>query len=82
MLLGYCIANNISVKPCEYLSTEPLVDEKRKLLRFRSRSTTRTEDVRCPHCNGQVHICRNCAMQLRDMPSSLGTRQIVEMSCY
>ena len=82
MLLEYCIANNISVKPYKLLSTEPLVDEKRKLLRFRSRSTTRTEDVRCPHCNGQVHICRNCTMQLRDMPIYPKTKQIVEMNCH
>ena len=82
MLLEYCIVNNLSVQPYEYLSTEPLVGEKRKLLRFRSRSTTRTEDVRCPHCAGQVHICGNYTMQLPDMPIYPKTKQIVEMSYH
>ncbi len=56
MLLEFCIANNHSVQPYEYLSTEPLDDGKTYLVRFTS--SRRTETLRCPYCNGQVHICR------------------------
>ena len=80
MLLEYCIANNHSVQPYEYLSTEPLDDGKTYLVRFTS--SRRTETLRCPYCNGQVHICGNCAMQLPDMPRYPKTKQIVEMSYH
>ena len=41
-----------------------------------------TEILRCPHCNGQVHICGNYTMQLLDMPSYPDTRQAAEMGYH
>ena len=80
MLLEYCIANNRSIQPYKYLSTETLDDGKKYLIRLES--SRRTETLRCPHCNGQVHICGNYTMQLRDIPNYPGTRQVVEMSYH
>ena len=75
MLLEYCIVNNHSVQPYEYLSTEPLV-EKRKLLRFRSRSTTRTYLWKLHHAAaGYADISENKA-DCRDELLSVSLSQL------
>ena len=80
MLIDQVIANNPSLQPYEYISTEITEDGQRVLLHFESRQDTAEE--RCPYCNGHVHICGSCSMRLRDMPVYSGTRQEIEISYH
>ena len=80
MLIDQVIANNPSLQPYEYISTEITEDGQRVLLHFESRHDTAEE--RCPYCNGHVHICGSCSMRLRDMPVYSGTRQEIEISYH
>ena len=80
MLFEQVIANNPSLQPYEYISTEITEDGKRRVLNLESRRNTAEE--RCPYCNGHVHICGNCSMRLRDMPVYSGTRQDMEITYH
>ena len=80
MLIDQIIANNPSLQPYEYISTEITEDGKQWLLHLKS--GRETEDVACPYCNGPVHVCGNYSMRLRDMPIYPGTRQDVEMNYH
>ena len=80
MLFDQIIANNPSLQPYEYISTEITEDGKQWLLHLKS--GRETEDVACPYCNGPVHVCGNYSMRLRDMPVYPGTRQDVEANYH
>ena len=80
MLFEQVIANNPSLQPYEYVSTEIAEDGKRWFLHLKS--SRGTEDVTCPFCNGPVHICGNYSMRLRDMPVYPGTRQDIEIAYH
>ena len=80
MLIDQVIANNPSLQPYEYISTEITEDGKRMVLHLESRRTTAEE--RCPYCGGHVHICGSCSMRLRDMPINPGTRQDIEIAYH
>ena len=78
MLFEEVIANNPSLQPYEYISTEITEDGKRLVLHLESRQNTAEEA--CPYCGGHVHICGSCSMRLRDMPVNPGTRQDIEIA--
>ena len=80
MLFEQIIANNPSLQPYEYVSTEIAEDGKHWFLHLKS--SRGTEDVTCPFCNGPVHICGNYSMRLRDMPVYPGTRQDIEIAYH
>ena len=80
MLFEQVIANNSSLQPYEYTSTETAEDGSRLVLRFESRKDTAEE--RCPYCNGHVHICGSSSMRLREMPVYPGTRQDIEITYH
>ena len=80
MLFEQVIANNPSLQPYEYISTEIAEDGKRLVLHLKSRQDTAEE--RCPYCGGLVHICGSCSMRLRDMPLYSGTRQDMEITYH
>ena len=80
MLFERVIANNLSLQPYEYISTEIAEDGKRLVLHLKSRQDTAEE--RCPYCGGLVHICGSCSMRLRDMPVYSGTRQELEITYH
>ena len=80
MLFEQVIANNPSLQPYEYVSTEIAEDGKHWFLHLKS--SRGTEDVTCPFCNGPVHICGNYSMRLRDMPVYPGTRQDIEIAYH
>ena len=80
MLFDQIIANNPSLQPYEYISTEITEDGKRLVLRLGSRQNTAEE--RCPYCDGHVHISSSQSMKLRDMPIYPGTKQDVEVAYH
>ena len=80
MLYEQVIANNPSLQPYEYVSTEIAEDGKHWLLHLKS--SRGTEDVTCPFCNSPVHICGNYSMRLRDMPIHPGTKQDIEIAYH
>ena len=80
MLYEQVIANNPSLQPYEYVSTEIAEDGKHWLLHLKS--SRGTEDVTCPFCNSPVHICGNYSMKLRDMPIHPGTKQDIEIAYH
>ena len=80
MLFDQIIANNPSLQPYEYISTEITEDGKRLVLHLGSRRNTAEEA--CPYCGGHVHICGSCSMRLRDMPIHPGTRQDIEIAYH
>ena len=80
MLFDQIIANNPSLQPYEYISTEIAEDGKHWFLHLKSNRGT--EDVTCPFCNSSVHICGNYSMQLRDMPIYPGTKQDIEIAYH
>ena len=80
MLFEQVIANNPSLQPYEYVSTEIAEDGKHWLLHLKS--SRGTEDVTCPFCNSPVHICGNYSMRLRDMPIHPGTKQDIEIAYH
>ena len=80
MLYEQVIANNPSLQPYEYVSTEIAEDGKHWLLHLKS--SRGTEDVTCPFCNSPVHICGNYSMRLRDMPVYPGTKQDIEIAYH
>ena len=78
MLFDQIIANNPSLQPYEYISTEIAEDGKRMVLHLESMRNTAEEA--CPYCGGHVHICGSCSMRLRDMPIYPGTKQDIEIA--
>ena len=80
MLFEQIIANNPSLQPYEYVSTEIAEDGKHWFLHLKS--SRGTEDVACPFCNSHVHICGNYSMRLRDMPIYPGTKQDIEIAYH
>ena len=80
MLFEQVIANNPSLQPYEYVSTEIAEDGKHWF--FHLKSNRGTEDVTCPFCNSPVHICGNYSMQLRDMPIYPETKQDIEITYH
>ena len=80
MLFDQIIANNPSLQPYEYISTEITEDGKRLVLHLGSRRNTAEEA--CPYCGGHVHICGSCSMKLRDMPIHPGTKQDIEIAYH
>ena len=80
MLFEQVIANNPSLQPYEYISTEITEDGKRMVLHLESRRNTAEEA--CPYCGGHVHICGSCSMRLRDMPVYPGTKQDIEIAYH
>ena len=80
MLFDQIIANNPSLQPYEYISTEIAEDGKRMVLHLESMRNTAEEA--CPYCGGHVHICGSCSMRLRDMPIYPGTKQDIEIAYH
>ena len=80
MLFEQIIANNTSLQPYEYISTEIAEDGKQLVLHLGSRRNTAEEA--CPYCGGHVHICGSCSMRLRDMPVYPGTKQDIEIAYH
>ena len=72
MLFDQIIANNPSLQPYEYISTEIAEDGKRMVLHLESMRNTAEEA--CPYCGGHV--------QLRDMPIYPGTKQDIEIAYH
>ena len=80
MLFEQIIANNPSLQPYEYISTEITEDGNRMVLHLESRRNTAEEA--CPYCGGHVHICDSCSMRLRDMPVYPGTKQDIGIAYH
>ena len=45
-------------------------------------SKQRTEDVRCPYCNGKVNICDLATKNLKDIPIWMGIAQELCFHCH
>ena len=45
-------------------------------------SKQRTEDVRCPYCNGKVNICDLASKNLKDIPIWMGIAQELCFHCH